>query len=164
MSWQVTVLYPGNVWAWGDNEYGESTAPLAITNISAIAAGEYHSVAVEDNGTVIQWGNNWGDVPADLTNAVAVAAGYEHSIALRSDGTVETWGATNSWANYVPPGLTGVKAVAAGWDDNVVLLTNGTVTAWGSTADFRLGRPDECSSRADQCNRHIRRSDSTLWP
>jgi alpha-tubulin suppressor-like RCC1 family protein len=130
-SWQVNVVYPGNVWAWGDNEYGESTAPLAITNISAIAAGEYHSVAVEDNGTVIQWGYNWGDVPADLTNAVAVAAGFEHSIALRSDGTVETWGATNADANYVPDGLTGVTAVAAGWNHNVALLTNGTVTAWG---------------------------------
>ena len=131
VSWQVTVLVPSNVAAWGDNEDGESTAPLAITNISAVAAGEYHSVAVEDNGNVVQWGYNWGNVPADLTNAVAVAAGYEHSIALRSDGTVETWGATNSWGNYVPIGLTGVKAVAAGWDDNVVLLTNGTVTAWG---------------------------------
>jgi alpha-tubulin suppressor-like RCC1 family protein len=131
VSWQVYVLYPGSVGAWGENEYGESTPQVAITNISAIAAGEYHSVAVEDNGTVIQWGYNWGDVPADLTNAVAVAAGFEHSIALRSDGTVETWGATNADANYVPTGLSRVTAVAAGWIHNVALLTNGTVTAWG---------------------------------
>src|SRR5208283_4976533 len=111
-TWQVSVLYPGSVGAWGDNECGESDAPLAVTNISAIAAGMYYSVAAEDNGTVIQWGLIWGDVPADLTNAVAVAAGWDHSIALRSDGTVETWGAINSPGNYVPDGLSGVTAVA----------------------------------------------------
>lgn len=136
VDWQVTVIQPGNVSGWGDNEYGESSGPLAVTNIIAIAAGDYHSVAVEDNGTVIQWGYNWGSVPANLTNAVSVAAGYDDSIALRSDGTVVTWGTNNSPANYVPSGLAGVKAVACGWDDNVALLTNGTVEAWGFNGEF----------------------------
>jgi alpha-tubulin suppressor-like RCC1 family protein len=135
-SWSVTVLNPGNVWAWGENGDGESSAPQGITNIMAIAAGEYHSVAVVDNGNVIQWGYNWGSVPSNLTNAVSVAAGYSDSIALRSDGTVATWGASGSYANYVPSGLNGVKAVAAGWDDNVALLTNGTVTAWGLNGSY----------------------------
>lgn len=134
VSWQVNVLYPGAIACWGDNEDGESIAPLGVTNILSIAAGEYHSVAVEDNGSVIQWGYNWGNVPADLTNAVAVSAGYEHTIALRNNGTVETWG--NGYADYVPTNLTGVQAVAAGWDDNVALLTNGTVTAWGLDGDY----------------------------
>ena len=130
VSWNVTVLFPGNAWAWGENDDGESDAP-AFTNILAIAAGEFHSVAVKDDGSVVQWGYDWGDVPANLTNAISVAAGYSHSIALRSDGTVETWGATNDYANFVPANLSGVKTVACGWNHNVALLTNGTVTAWG---------------------------------
>ena len=130
-SWQINVVNPGNIWGWGDNEYGESTLPSGLSNAVSIAAGEYHSVAAEDNGSVVQWGYNWGNVPADLTNAVAVAAGYDHSIALRSNGTVETWGTNTAYANYVPSGISGVKAVAAGWDDNLVLFTNGTVAAWG---------------------------------
>ena len=57
-TWQVTVVYPGNVWGWGDNGDDESSIPFAITNIASIAAGENFSVAAEDNGKVIQWGAN----------------------------------------------------------------------------------------------------------
>lgn len=130
ISWNLTVLYPGNAWAWGEDDYGQADAP-AFTNISAIAVGEYHSVAVRDDGSVVQWGYDWADVPANLTNAISVAAGYEHSIALRADGTVTAWGYSNCPAIFIPSNLPPVKAVAAGWLHSVVLLTNGTVRAWG---------------------------------
>ena len=35
-------------------------------------------------GSVVQWGNNWADIPAGLTNAVSVAAGDGHTIAPRA--------------------------------------------------------------------------------
>ena len=131
VSWQVIVLIPGSVWGWGDNSYGQCDPPPGLTNVAALATGEFHSDAVGDNGSVIQWGYNFGDVPADLTNAIAVAAGYEDSIAVRSDGTVVAWGANTYGETNVPANLAGVKAVAAGWEHNVALLTNGTVVAWG---------------------------------
>ena len=80
--------------AFGHNQY-----------ISAIAAGAHHSVAVRDDGSVIQWGQNLGNVPTGLTNAVALAAGFEQNIALLANGTVATWGITNTEANSLPYGL-----------------------------------------------------------
>ena len=129
-SWQVNVLLPGNVVGWGTDSFGESDA-RALTNVSAIAAGASNSVAVLDDGTVVQWGYDWGDPPSGLSNVIAVSCGYSHTLALKSDGTVVSWGAANDVANTVPSGLAGVKGIAAGWYHNVALLTNGTVTAWG---------------------------------
>ena len=130
-TWSIYYLWAGGIAAWGEDDFGQTERPAGLTNIAALAAGEFHSVAATENGAVLQWGFNWGDVPTDLTNTIAVAAGYEHSLALRKNGTVVAWGTNDAIANYVPSGLAGVKAVACGWNHNVALLTNGTVTAWG---------------------------------
>lgn len=130
-TWHLRAALPGMVAAWGANAFGESDRPATLTNIIALAAGEYHSLAVRDDGTVAQWGENWAAVPSNLTNAVAVSAGYDHSLALLDNGTVVAWGDTNSSANWVPTNLTGVKAIASGWNHNLALLTDGTVSAWG---------------------------------
>ena len=63
VTWNVRVLISGMVAAWGDDAYGECDWPVTLTNVIALAAGEYHSVAVQENGTVIQWGTNWGKLP-----------------------------------------------------------------------------------------------------
>jgi len=80
----------------------------------AVAAGGDQSVALKTDGTVVQWGRWYADVPAGLTNAKAIAAGYQHVLALRADGTVVAWGRSNCPANFVPSGLIGVKAISAG--------------------------------------------------
>ncbi len=113
----------GTVWAWGRNNHGQlgdasttqRTSPVQVkgpggtgnlTNITAIAAGKEHSLAVASNGSVYAWGNNsqgqLGDgtttertTPVQvsgLTNVIAVAAGWGHSLALKNDGTVWAWG------------------------------------------------------------------------
>jgi alpha-tubulin suppressor-like RCC1 family protein len=130
LAWQVYVQLPGSVWGWGSDAEGESEAPV-LTNVAGLAAGEYHSVALKDDGTVAQWGYNWGPPPPNLDHVVAVAAGYSHSLALRGNGTVVAWGDPSAEANYVPTNLPPVKAVAAGWNHNVALLADGRVTAWG---------------------------------
>ena len=51
----------------------------------AVAAGNYHSLALKSDTTVVAWGRNWegqATVPEGLSNVVAVAAGYWHSLAL----------------------------------------------------------------------------------
>jgi alpha-tubulin suppressor-like RCC1 family protein len=138
--WQLNVIIPGNAWAWGENTYGESTLPTGASNFIAIAAGGYQSVAVRDDGTLVQWGDYWqGDTnftpvgsPPAYSNLVAVSAGIDDTIALKSDGTVVQWGLTDSpaLANF-PTNLTGVKAISAGWYRNLALLTNGTIVDWG---------------------------------
>ncbi len=140
-TWRVHAFYPGMVSAWGADDEGQLERPADLTNTLAIAAGEYHSLAVKENGTVVQWGFNWADVPTNLNNVIAVSAGFEHSLALRDNGTVVAWGDEEGSANFVPTNLVGVTAIAAGWNNNLELLTNGTVSAWGvngADLDWRL--------------------------
>lgn len=47
----VTVL-PGFVVAWGYNGYGEATVPAGLSNVVAVAAGGYNSLALRSDGTV----------------------------------------------------------------------------------------------------------------
>ena len=54
----------------------QSTIPVGLSNVVAIAAGGFHSLALEADGTVVAWGNNkYGqtNVPALAQNAMAVA-------------------------------------------------------------------------------------------
>ena len=52
----------------------------------AIAAGDEHTVALKQDGTVVAWGDNgYGQtkVPAGLSGVVAIAAGVGHTVALK---------------------------------------------------------------------------------
>ena len=61
-----TYAQVGQIWAWGDNTYGEigqgyfpwSTTPtkvLNITNVIKVAVGDYHTLALKSDGTVWAW-------------------------------------------------------------------------------------------------------------
>ncbi len=113
------AIQNGGVHSWGENDDGQlgagfiadSNTPVPVSGMSsgvtAIAAGEYHSLAVK-NGNVYAWGDNEfaqlgsGNTndshvalhidPTDLTNIVSVAAGCFSSYALSSDGSLWVWG------------------------------------------------------------------------
>jgi alpha-tubulin suppressor-like RCC1 family protein len=77
--------------------WGSDVIPLVPpgTHFKAIAAGEFHSLALQQDGTVAACGRNYEDqatVPSGLSNVIAVAAGGYHSLALKQDGTVVAWG------------------------------------------------------------------------
>jgi alpha-tubulin suppressor-like RCC1 family protein len=104
--------------AWGDNEYGNlgdgtlmqrlaAVGVGSLTNVSQVAAGQVHSLAVTSDGSVWSWGRNTfgqlGTGAAGLSKSpqlvsgisgtiTHVAAGWTHSLALGSDGTVWAWG------------------------------------------------------------------------
>ncbi|WP_211248919.1 PxKF domain-containing protein, partial [Deinococcus frigens] len=53
--------------------------------VTAIAAGQYHSLALKSDGSVVGWGDNYygqATSPAGLTGVTAIAAGGRHSLAL----------------------------------------------------------------------------------
>ena len=108
-----------------------------------VAAGAYHSVAVQRDGSVAVWGDNtYGQVtnkPAGLTNVVDVKAGYQHTLALKSDGTLAAWGGGYPLTNAVPVGLSNVTAIAAFAYHCVAVKQDGSVSAWGY---FLPGFPD----------------------
>ncbi|MFI4990412.1 MAG: IPT/TIG domain-containing protein [Solirubrobacterales bacterium] len=169
--------------AWGYNGSGQlgngtstiSRVPGAVAGLSevtAVAAGGEHGLALLANGTVRAWGNNRmgqlgngtttnGKVPlpvSGLSNVVAVAAGKEHSTALLANGTVMAWGGneegqlgggTKALKSTVPvavKGLSGVTAIAAGGDFNLARLSNGTVMAWGAGGEGQLGNGKKSKS------------------
>ena len=50
----------GSVVAWGDNDYGQTTVPVAAqSGVTAIAAGDCHTVALKNDGTVVAWGPHY---------------------------------------------------------------------------------------------------------
>ena len=109
------ALTYGGLYAWGGNgsgQLGDGTTtdrtvpvkvifPSAVTTVSAIAAGAYHSLAITDDG-LYAWGSNGsgqlGDgtyakktVPAKVAlpsavTTLAISGGGLHSLAVTDDG------------------------------------------------------------------------------
>jgi hypothetical protein len=123
-------------WGRGDyGQYGQTTVSPGLSNVVAVAGGNWQSLGLKSGGTVaVVWGDkpaNQTNVPPDLNNVVAITAGGSHSLALKSDGTVVAWGNNPSGQTNVPAGLSNVVMVAAGGLHNLVLKADGTVVAWG---------------------------------
>ena len=130
-----------------------------------ITAGESHTVAVKQDGTVWAWGNNsYGQLgngtttvritPVQVsglsTNVTAIAAGGNYTVALKQDGTIWAWGdnyygelGDGTYTERHTPvqvsGLSGVTAIAAGGRHTVAMKQDGTVWAWGDNSIGQIG-------------------------
>ncbi len=177
----LALLGDGTVTAWGENGFGQlgnattgvdSDLPVAVNGlgeVTQVAAGGNHALALLRDGTVMAWGYNafgqLGDgktgyegsshvpVPVSgLGEVTAVAAGYNDSFALLRNGAVEAWGynasgelgtGSTAEANPTPApvsGLSEVTAIAAGLGGvATALLRNGTVRDWGYGQFGELG-------------------------
>ncbi len=135
----------GGVVAWGWNSFGQLSLPAGLSDITDIATGRYHVVALRRDGRVLAWGSNdYGqtNVPAELSGVVAVAEGEEHSLALLADGRVVAWGRNDYGQASVPPNLAEVRAIAGGGFHSVALMADATVRVWGAGSPERSGDPN----------------------
>jgi len=103
----------GTVWAWGYNVYHQCgtlynpefydrvPVPVQVQNLNQvkkISAGNSHSLALKEDGTVWIWGDV-GDyntsIPEIIENLISIkeiSAGGSHSLALEENGTIWSWG------------------------------------------------------------------------
>lgn len=112
--------------------------------ITAIAAGDAHTVILFSDGTVRAVGDHsQGQCNvSSWSNIKAIAAGSKHTVGLRHDGTVVAAGASVSKrhvANHccAVDKWKGVTAIAAGADFTLGLRKDGTVLSAGSDMDLR---------------------------
>lgn len=123
----LALVDDGSVWAWGwglfgslgNGQVGVSSLPVAVSappawagrRVVSVAAGDYHSLAVLDDGTTWAWGSDMSgqlgngqtgessvpvavSTPAEWNGrrVVGVAAGSSHSLAILDDGSLWSWG------------------------------------------------------------------------
>jgi alpha-tubulin suppressor-like RCC1 family protein len=168
--------------AWGSNVSGQlgngtntsSAVPVAVrgitgpwlSGVTAVAAGNRHSLALTESPSVLSWGSNargqLGNTAFAATNVPtgvagswepgpSIAAGGEHGLALERNGFVYAWGDNESGQlgigttadayfaerTKVPP--KNAIAIAAGGEHSLALLQSHSVLAWGSNARGQLG-------------------------
>ena len=147
------------VWAWGANDSFQlgngRTASLipnpvrvsGLTNVTAIAAGGSHSLALDNTGAVWAWGaNNRGQlgdgsligssVPLQakdasgvaLSGIKAIAAGGAFSVAIDGNDNVLVWG-YNGFGQLGPNPTTNSFGALFNKIDKSVFTTTGTVVA-----------------------------------
>jgi alpha-tubulin suppressor-like RCC1 family protein len=142
----LALMNNGTVMAWGSNQTGElglgstgpeecggpeaqcSTRPVLIGGLSgvrAVAGGGYHSLALLNDGTVMDWGDDsHGQLgPEPVSETCPFGSGK-----------------VPCSRKPVPvTGLVGVTALAGGYDHSLALLNNGKVMAWGENTVGQLG-------------------------
>jgi alpha-tubulin suppressor-like RCC1 family protein/outer membrane protein OmpA-like peptidoglycan-associated protein len=109
----------------GNDETPDTVGPVnfgAGRTATAIAAGNLHTCALLDNGTVHCWGGN-----------TSGQLGYGHTAAIGDDETLDTVGPVN-----LGPGRT-ATAITGGVGHTCAVLDDGTVRCWGRSLAGELG-------------------------
>jgi alpha-tubulin suppressor-like RCC1 family protein len=183
----TVLLYPGYLSLAGDNTYGEldngstiSTAYFAESGFQnpptsesyvGLAAGSYHSLAIDEQGNLYGWGSDAysdlgdGKTTTQLTptltasglDLIQVSAGYQYSMGIDAYGRLWGWGYSSLGAagtgsnkgGKVPQliNFTGAVQVSCGYDHTLVLRDDGSVWGFGDDTDQCLssaaGSPDQ---------------------
>ncbi|MCX6873797.1 MAG: hypothetical protein NTW21_08310 [Verrucomicrobia bacterium] len=130
----LALTSEGRVYAWGfndgrlgNNSTTDSMVPVAVDSsgvlagkvVVAIAAAEYHSLALTADGLVVAWGSNsYGYLGDTTTTAKLVPVAVDTSGVLAGKA---------------------VKSIAAGWEHSLVVTTDGLACGWGRNWQGAVG-------------------------
>ncbi len=161
---QQGVMATGTIFLPGQNakEYYEPRRVPGVADVTAIACGSAHMLALRKDGSLWSWGANrygqlgLGDTErraaptqiAALGGVTAIVAAGSISAARVADGSWMVWGAApspkatdpNVAAEVLSPSpLFGALVGAIEIGDGIALLRDGTVRTWGSNMFGALG-------------------------
>ena len=157
----------GNLWAWGDNQYGQlgdgttqdRTTPVKVLEgVKSVSAGESHTYAVLKDNTLWSWGRNVSNtfpglpdtmegstVPVKIMDdVVSASTGVCTHLAIKTDGSLWVWGKyvgdrTNRQTSVPKKILDNVAAACTGFGHSLALKTDGSLWAWGQNASGGVG-------------------------
>lgn len=184
-SHSLAIGSDGKLYAWGNNNFGQlgdgtiidKSTPVLVNlpedvELMSIAAGAYHSIAIDKNGILYAWGSNADGqlgIGSNVNQATPVAftlpnrafplsisAGQLHSLAIGSDSRLYAWGGNHHGQLGYGSKLSLNKPMAvklasnaypimisAGANHSLTLTGNGDIYAWGSNFAGQLGDNSE---------------------
>ena len=105
----------------------------------AIACGYTHTIAIQEDDIIAQWGDTVGEQRNDFpegTKAKLISASGDHSVAVREDGTMIQWGSNEQEQRKRFPDGVKVKAIACGTNHTVAIKEDDTLIQWGSNGIY----------------------------
>ncbi len=187
------LLADRTVKCWGQNVNGQvgsgtggdsdpvrqtPTAVTGLTDVTAIAAGGFHTCALKTGGSVVCWGFNVSGqlgnsaAPASLTNvtpvavtgltdATAISAGTAHTCALVASGAARCWGSNSGGqlgvdlpgganASKVPVAVSGASGLTSlsAGSGHTCAVKAAEAVCWGSNGNGQLGDGTKTSRSA----------------
>ena len=136
---------PGHFVAWGGMRFDQ--AELRASYVQAGFGKSTFTVALQADGTLRTWGNNYYGVAtpaAGLSGIAELRTGASHYACILRDGSVVCGGSFNDYGELnVPENLGPVLDIAPGVNHTVALRANGSVLAWGGSAWGQLNVPQD---------------------
>lgn len=138
----LALTSEGQVLAWGNTEFDQTTIPPSVSNIVSIAAGMNGSMALRADGNVVCWGTELGvhveQVPTEATNVVAFDIYRWGAAVVRADGKVIGWGGVGN--NYGFANAIGISTWACGPLPGRLILLRADRTVTEATSCENLNR------------------------
>ncbi|MCL2760572.1 MAG: hypothetical protein FWD70_02870 [Desulfuromonadales bacterium] len=154
------------IWAWGgSNSYGELGTPTTTSSpatagtnyvlypvqvgytgtatFTGIAAGGYHSLALDNGGNVLAWGyNSRGQLGQDTSGQYAIISNV-NPMPVTNYISVDTVTGTETVVTPSPV----ITVISAGGSSSYALASDSTVWAWGDDFFGELGNNnlDDCT-------------------
>lgn len=86
----VVLFSDGTVGAYGWDNQGQATVPAGLTNIEAVTAAGYSSIAVDSNGTLYYWGDTSDGLDLVPTGPILLPSSYSSATFVDATASLGT--------------------------------------------------------------------------